>query len=302
MNGRIYDPRLGRFLSPDPYVQSPYNSQNYNRYSYCLNNPLKYTDPSGKLFKEILAPISFIAGLFFGISDWISGGSFKKGLSDIWNFGSELDNYLFNNGNNGNNSITASTFNGTPYTYVQQYDGNKQETISGIYFENLYDMSNFMWSKSEELQTEITGYVLRDDDGKEYYWVNSWEGNIQGRSNNPWFKEDGKQPVIDHKLIVAELHTHPSQQYDELGYDGCSYLDLITSKNMGIPVYSIGPTSVSMVYYPSSILYSNPGLFDELAIRRYKNHYDDGRLSSPKETNPFFFDYTEDWLKNPYLY
>ncbi|MBR6083423.1 MAG: hypothetical protein IKP62_10970 [Salinivirgaceae bacterium] len=48
MNGRIYDPRLGRFLSPDPYVQAPYNSQNYNRYSYCLNNPLKYTDPTGE--------------------------------------------------------------------------------------------------------------------------------------------------------------------------------------------------------------------------------------------------------------
>jgi RHS repeat-associated protein len=47
MNGRIYDPRLGRFLSPDPYVQALGNSQSFNRYSYCLNNPLKYTDPSG---------------------------------------------------------------------------------------------------------------------------------------------------------------------------------------------------------------------------------------------------------------
>ena len=50
MNGRLYDPLLGRFLSPDPYVQLPDFSQNYNRYSYCLNNPLKYNDPSGELF------------------------------------------------------------------------------------------------------------------------------------------------------------------------------------------------------------------------------------------------------------
>ena len=49
MNGRMYDPLLGRFLSPDPYVQSPTNPQNYNRYSYCLNNPLKYTDPNGEI-------------------------------------------------------------------------------------------------------------------------------------------------------------------------------------------------------------------------------------------------------------
>ncbi|MCX6155724.1 MAG: RHS repeat-associated core domain-containing protein, partial [Candidatus Kapabacteria bacterium] len=50
MNGRLYDPALGRFLSTDNYVQSPGNPQNYNRYSYCLNNPLKYTDPSGQCF------------------------------------------------------------------------------------------------------------------------------------------------------------------------------------------------------------------------------------------------------------
>ncbi|MDD7257270.1 MAG: AHH domain-containing protein [Prevotellaceae bacterium] len=50
MNGRVYDPILGRFLSPDKYVQEGENSQNYNSYSYCLNNPLKYADPSGNVF------------------------------------------------------------------------------------------------------------------------------------------------------------------------------------------------------------------------------------------------------------
>lgn len=50
MKGRLYDPVVGRFLSPDNYVQTLDNSQNYNRYSYCLNNPLKYTDPTGEFF------------------------------------------------------------------------------------------------------------------------------------------------------------------------------------------------------------------------------------------------------------
>ena len=50
MNGRVYDPVLGRFLSPDKYVQEGDNSQNYNSYSYCLNNPRKYADPSGNVF------------------------------------------------------------------------------------------------------------------------------------------------------------------------------------------------------------------------------------------------------------
>ena len=47
MNGRMYDPVVGRFLSVDPFVQFPEYSQSYNRYTYALNNPLKYTDPSG---------------------------------------------------------------------------------------------------------------------------------------------------------------------------------------------------------------------------------------------------------------
>jgi len=47
MNGRVYDPTLGRFLSPDPFIQAPEFSQSLNRYSYVLNNPLSLTDPSG---------------------------------------------------------------------------------------------------------------------------------------------------------------------------------------------------------------------------------------------------------------
>jgi len=47
MNGRMYDPALGRMLSPDNYIPNPHNPQAYNRYSYALNNPLVYVDPDG---------------------------------------------------------------------------------------------------------------------------------------------------------------------------------------------------------------------------------------------------------------
>jgi RHS repeat-associated protein len=47
MNSRLYDPQIGRMLSPDNYIQSAGYSQNYNRYSYVWNNPMKFTDPSG---------------------------------------------------------------------------------------------------------------------------------------------------------------------------------------------------------------------------------------------------------------
>ena len=68
MNGRMYDPNLGRFLSPDNYIQSPGNPQNYNRYSYCLNNPLKYTDPEGELFWEAV----LIGAAVFGTGNLVS--------------------------------------------------------------------------------------------------------------------------------------------------------------------------------------------------------------------------------------
>ena len=57
MKGRIYDPELGRFLQADPFVQAPDNSQSLNRYSYVLNNPLSYTDPSGFFFKSLVTSV-----------------------------------------------------------------------------------------------------------------------------------------------------------------------------------------------------------------------------------------------------
>ncbi|MEO1248183.1 MAG: RHS repeat-associated core domain-containing protein, partial [Pseudomonadota bacterium] len=47
MNGRVYDPEIGRFLSADPIVQAPDYSQSWNRYAYVMNSPMSYTDPSG---------------------------------------------------------------------------------------------------------------------------------------------------------------------------------------------------------------------------------------------------------------
>jgi len=49
LNGRLYDPLIGRMFSVDPYITDPSNAQTYNSYSYANNNPMKYTDPSGEI-------------------------------------------------------------------------------------------------------------------------------------------------------------------------------------------------------------------------------------------------------------
>jgi RHS repeat-associated protein len=46
-NARYYDPVLARFIQPDSIIPDIFNPQSYNRYSYCVNNPLRYTDPDG---------------------------------------------------------------------------------------------------------------------------------------------------------------------------------------------------------------------------------------------------------------
>ena len=74
MNGRIYDATLGRFMQADPNIQAPMNSQNYNRYSYVLNNPLSYTDLTGfffsglkKKFKKYWKVIVAVAVTYFTV-------------------------------------------------------------------------------------------------------------------------------------------------------------------------------------------------------------------------------------------
>jgi RHS repeat-associated protein len=79
MNGRVYDPLLAMFLSPDSYMQAPDFTQNYNRYSYVLNNPLIYNDPSGNMRVPYQRSLDMIP--WGGFGDIASGGAFRNGTA-----------------------------------------------------------------------------------------------------------------------------------------------------------------------------------------------------------------------------
>jgi RHS repeat-associated protein len=79
MNGRVYDPAIAAFLSPDPFVQAPGDWVYYNRFGYCNFNPLIKTDPSGDIIIESLlikAGVELAANyLLGGLNNWINNGT-----------------------------------------------------------------------------------------------------------------------------------------------------------------------------------------------------------------------------------
>ena len=150
MNGRLYDPVLGRFLSPDNYVQMPDNSQNFNRYSYCLNNPMKYTDPSGEffvftLFNAVCDLVSNPIKHGFNVSryNWkkttnafkIDMGLFKGSLVQIlsrftWESFQTSLGYLYSHGRNIFSSVDAvEYFGGATYLIDKNHKKNNGVTI-----------------------------------------------------------------------------------------------------------------------------------------------------------------------------
>ena len=120
MNGRIYDPKLHRFLQPDNYIQDPFDTQNYNRYSYVLNNPLKYTDPSGES----------AAGIFgFLFSLWVHGS---------YASGGELNPLKWNSNGWTNAGLAVgspiASLGATSYVngYMEKYDNAPVKGVSAI--------------------------------------------------------------------------------------------------------------------------------------------------------------------------
>ena len=81
-NARLYDPVIGRFLSADTIIYLTYYSQDFNRYTYCRNNPVIYTDPSGHVVWIIPVLIGVAVG---GIMGGIMGGTQGKVFSkEAW--------------------------------------------------------------------------------------------------------------------------------------------------------------------------------------------------------------------------
>ena len=119
MNGRVYDPVTAQFFSPDPFIQSPGNWINYNRYSYCQNNPTCATDPSGYIVAQ--QNTGSIGSGGFGNINW-----------DYLRFSGESEGYR-----NDRFGFLASTYQ---YDYSRHgyYNGLGNEVSASVAMDQLY--------------------------------------------------------------------------------------------------------------------------------------------------------------------
>jgi RHS repeat-associated protein len=151
MNGRVYDPFLARFLSPDPFIQAPSYTQNYNRYSYAWNNPLKYTDPSGYsvILDENTTNIPYIAGGSGFAGNWNNmTGGFGPGSGRHWSdqHRSEWGNFMLGSGRSfdrmygqGASAYYIGYYTGENTRYVwNPVAGNEVYRESGKGYVNIY--------------------------------------------------------------------------------------------------------------------------------------------------------------------
>ena len=136
MGGRVYDPEIGRFLSPDPFVQYPGSAQGMNRYAYVGNNPLSFTDPSGyfrktlkKIGKAVGFAMNFVPGMQFSnvllhgfVSGFlVGGGRLKSGLMGMASAG--LASRI--GGIDGLNNLTRSALHGLAQGAVTRAGGGR---------------------------------------------------------------------------------------------------------------------------------------------------------------------------------
>ncbi len=150
MNGRLYDPLLGRFLSPDNYVQEPFNTQNLNRYSYCLNNPVKHTDPSGNF--HLPSFLKFWKGALL-INSVVN--LFKHGINlSTWNM-NMVKNAV---------KITASTIQGTKGQILNKWTWNYWLTKWGHDFTQMLNMTGLVKDVTHmDGAVAISGIAKKDE-------------------------------------------------------------------------------------------------------------------------------------------
>jgi RHS repeat-associated protein len=149
MNGRVYDPMIGMFLSPDNAVQAPDFTQSFNRFAYCVNNPLMFGDPTGYTWLSHLT--GWIGEQLSSVDPTMDGTITNKGFAAAIKIGMWGPNFIpstidfignggdfsrydpFYKGTISNNSarITMGLFTGSHQQILSRFTWELPQTILG---------------------------------------------------------------------------------------------------------------------------------------------------------------------------
>ena len=165
MNARLYDPALGRFLNPDPEVQLPDNTQSYNRYTYCLNNPLRYADPTG-MFNQLppqykqrhLDPDTYDGEMIYELVVTGYRPTYWKGCGVFAPNAPYVDNYAFVLSNRYGQPQSP-----LPYGYGAPMGGGYAGAINSQTAKKLFDVVSTVSgsvSSAITVQTKLEEYAL----------------------------------------------------------------------------------------------------------------------------------------------
>ncbi len=275
MNGRCYDPVMSSFLSVDAFVQSPDNSQNFNRYSYCLNNPLKYTDPSGWVMLGGMTPSNPFHdnwGQNFGEKIYtateVRQMLWTTDISiGIWMVGNEM------HGSRGGDAV-GSNYTVDKKGYIKNV-GSNDKTIDLLYTQDSWDNGNKdifveipigVLEKRNTLSVEGTDgkiytfdmYTIRDDElstrvfeflaaNTDVEWSQTFVGNPKSEISILSTSHDERTEIGQGYLlrngwtIRAHNHSHPYHDYPSKG-------DLKWAK----AVHEMFPKTVLKIYYKNN--------------------------------------------------
>jgi len=173
MNGRLYDARLHRFLSPDNFVQDPFGTQSFNRYGYALNNPLVYVDQNGEFF----VIDSWLIGLFSG--GWEEAN--KRAANDIKIWGG-----LFVSDSN-------KSLGGRVWEIFSRLTWQLPQTLGGLLTAHSYNTFGIK-EGVESVDYKFGATVVRTRDG-------GWGGVTQGSFivGDNSIRADANNPLFQHE-------------------------------------------------------------------------------------------------------
>ena len=212
MNGRLYDPYLQRFLSPDPFIQAPGNAQNFNRYSYCLNNPLMYTDPSGYNWSPSEAWYAAI---------WMSLGKPEVNFVEVYTNLTQ-DGWHGSSNRGGSGGGWSPNLVAKPERVYDPSTGKWQTRIGNTIYGYRWETTNYIKNNANYCVNRKVFYPISSKDGTVSYLMNYHGVN--------YFLVKG----IPGAIAVPELGVFMGKEmYDELVINDPKQLEAITQHEYG---------------------------------------------------------------------